>query len=176
MYVSDFISGSSAFSKPSLYVWKFLIHVLLKLSLKDFEHYFASMWNKCSGMVIWKFFDLVLLWDWNENWPFPSCDHCWVFQICWHIEWSILTVSSFRIWNSSTGILSPSLVLFVIMLPKARLTSHSRMSSSRWLTTPLCLSESLRPFSYSSSVYSCHLFLISSASIRSLPFLFLNLT
>ena len=56
------------------------------------------------------------------------------------------------------------------MLPKAHLTSHSRMFGSRWLTTPLWLSQSLRPFLYS-SVYSCHLFLISSASVMSLPIL-----
>ena len=41
--VGSLISGSSAFSKSSLYVWKFLVHLLLKPSLKDFEHYFASM-------------------------------------------------------------------------------------------------------------------------------------
>ena len=65
---------------------------------------------------------------------FQSCGHCWVFQICWHIECSTFTASSFRIWNSSTGIPSPPLALFVVMLPKAHLTSHSRMSGSRWLS------------------------------------------
>ena len=57
------------------------------------------------------------------------------------------------------------------MLLKAHLTSHSRMSGSRWAITPLLLSESLRSFLYSSSVYSCHFFLISPALVRSLPFL-----
>ena len=57
------------------------------------------------------------------------------------------------------------------MLPKAHLTLHSRMSGSRWVATPLCWPESLRPFLYSSFVYSCHLFLISYAFVRSLPFL-----
>ena len=57
------------------------------------------------------------------------------------------------------------------MLPKAHLTSHSRMSGSRWVITPLWLSGSQRYFLYSSSVYYCHLFLISSASVRSIPFL-----
>ena len=56
------------------------------------------------------------------------------------------------------------------MLPKAHLTSHSRMSGSRWVITPLCLSGSWRSFLYSSSVYSCHL-LIASASVKSIPFL-----
>ena len=41
--VGDLISGSSAFSKSSLYIWKFSVHVLLKPSLKDFQHYLASM-------------------------------------------------------------------------------------------------------------------------------------
>ena len=102
---------------------------------------------------------------------FQSYGHCWVLHICWHIECSTLTASSFRTLNSSTGILSPSLALFIVMLPKAHLTSHSRMSGSRWGITPLWLPGSLRSFLYSSSVYSCHLFLISSASVRSIPFL-----
>ena len=96
---------------------------------------------------------------------FQSCGHCWVFQICWHIACSSFTASSFRIWNSSTGISSPPLALFVVMLSKAHLTSHSRMSGSRWVITPLWLSGSWRSFLYSSSVYSCHRFLISSASV-----------
>ena len=102
---------------------------------------------------------------------FQSCGHCWVFQICWHIECSTFTASSFRIWNSSTGIPSPPLALFVVMLLKARLTSHSRMSGSRWVITPSWLSGSWRSFLYSSCVYSCHLFLISSAFVRAIPFL-----
>ena len=57
------------------------------------------------------------------------------------------------------------------MLPKAHLTLHSRMSGSRWVITPSRLSESWRSFLYSSSVYSCHLLLISSASVQSLLFL-----
>ena len=55
--------------------------------------------------------------------------------------------------------------------PYINLTSHSRMSGSRWVITPLWLSGLWRSFLYSSSVYSCHLFLISSASVRSIPFL-----
>ena len=102
---------------------------------------------------------------------FWSCGHWWVFQICWHTECSTFTAWSFRIWNSSTGIPSPPLALFVVVLSKAHLTSHSRMSGSRWVITPLWLSWSWRSFLYSYSVYSCHLFLISSASVRSIPFL-----
>ena len=57
------------------------------------------------------------------------------------------------------------------MVFKALLTSHSRMSGSRWVITPSWLSGSWRSFLYSSSVYSCHLFLISYASVRSIPFI-----
>ena len=99
---------------------------------------------------------------------FQSCGHCWVFQICWHITCSTFTTSSFRIWNSSTRILSTLLALFIVMLPEALLTSHFRMSGSRWVIS--WLSGSWRSFLYSSSVYSCHLFLISSASVKSISF------
>ena len=75
---------------------------------------------------------------------FQSCGHWWVFQICWHIECNTLTASSFRIWNSSTGSPSPPLALFIAMLPKAHLTSHSRMSGSRWVVTPSWFSGSWR--------------------------------
>ena len=106
----------------------------------------------------------ALLWDWNENWPSPVL--CWVFQVCWHIECSTFTASSSRIWNSSTGMPSPPWALFVVMLSKAHLTSHSGMSGSRWVITPSWYSGSLRSVLHSSSMYSCHLFLISSASVR----------
>ena len=73
--------------------------------------------------------------------------------------------------HSSTGIPSPPLALFLVMLPKAHLTSHSRMSGSRWMITPSWLSGAWRSILYSSSVYSYHFFLLSSAYVRSIPFL-----
>ena len=69
--VGNWTSGSSAFSKLSLYIWKFSVQVLLKPNLKNFDHYLASMWNKHNCRVVWTFFGIVLLWEWNENWPFP---------------------------------------------------------------------------------------------------------
>ena len=81
---------------------------------------------------------------------FQSCDHCWVFQICRHIECSTLTASYSGIWNNSTGISSPSLALFIVRLPKAHLTLHSRMYDSRWVITSSWLSGSLKPLLYSS--------------------------
>ena len=134
--VGNLTSGSSAFSKSNLNIWNFMVHVLLKPVLENFEHYFASVRNECNCAVVWTFFGIAFLWNWNENWPFQSCGHCWVFQICWDIECSTLTTSSLRIWNSSTGIPSPPLALFVVMLPKAHLTSHFRMSGSRCVITP----------------------------------------
>ena len=102
---------------------------------------------------------------------FQSCGHCQVFQICWHIECNTFTASSFRIWNSSTGIPSPPLALFVVMLPKAHLTSHSRwLALGEWSHHHGYLGHK-DLFLHSSSVHSCHLFLISSASVRSKPFL-----
>ena len=77
----------------------------------------------------------------------------------------------FRIWNSSAGIPSPPLALFIVMPSKAHLTSHSRMSGSGWVITPSWSSGSWRALLYTSSVYSCHLFLISYASVRSILFL-----
>ena len=73
---------------------------------------------------------------------FQSCGHCWVFQICWHTECSTFTASSFGIWNNSTGIPSLPLALSIVMLPKAHLTSHSRILDSRWVITPSWLSGS----------------------------------
>ena len=70
-YVGNLISSSSAFSKSSLYIWKFSVHVLLKPSLENFEHYFTSLWDECNCAVAWTFFGIAFLWDWNENWPFP---------------------------------------------------------------------------------------------------------
>ena len=101
---------------------------------------------------------------------FQSCGHCWVFQICWPIECSTFT-AFFRVWNSSAGIPSPPLALFIVRLPKVYLTSHSRMSGSRWVITPSWLFGSWRSFLYSSSAYSYHVFLIFSASVRPIWFL-----
>ena len=94
--IDSLISGSSAFSKTSWNIWKFKVHVLLKPSLENFKHYFASVWDECNCAVVWTFFGIII----------PS----W-----WYGLW--------------------------------------------------------RSFLYSSSVYSCHLFLISSAAVRPTPFL-----
>ena len=139
-------SRSSTSSKSRLYIWKFSAHILLKPSLKDFEHYFASVWYSCNYEVIEQFWALLFFGIGIKTELFQSCWHCWVFQICLHIECSNLTASSFRIWNSSAEIPLPLLALFVLMLCKGHLTSHSRMSGSTCLIIPLQLSGSLRFF------------------------------
>ena len=67
MYVGNLISDSFAFCKSSVSIWKFSVHILLKPRLKNFEHYFASVWDGCNCAVVWTFFDIAFLWDWNEN-------------------------------------------------------------------------------------------------------------
>ena len=69
--VGNLVSGSSIFSKSSLNIWKFMVHILLKPGLENFEHYFASVWDKCNCVVVWTFFGIAFLWDWDENWHFP---------------------------------------------------------------------------------------------------------
>ena len=170
MDVGNLISGSSAFSISSLrsgssqytYCWSWL------------EGFLSMTLLACKvSTTVWQFehsLALHLFGIGMKTELFRSCGHCWVFQIFWHIESSTFTASSSRIWNSSTGIPSPPLALFVVILSKAHLTSHSRMSGSSWVITPSWLSWSWIYFLYSSSVYSCHL-LIAYASIRSILFL-----
>ena len=151
----------SAFSLPSLYIWKFSVHILLKHSLKDLEHVKVRVivWYG-SLNILWHCLSLGLKWKltfpilWTPL-SFPNLLTYWVQHI---------TASSFRILNSSPRIAKLLLALLVVMLPKIHLTSHCRVSGSRWVTTPSWLSSSLRPFLYSSSMYSCHLFIISSSS------------
>ena len=96
--VGNLISGSSAFSKCSLNIWNFTVHVLLKPRLENFEHYLANLWDECNYEVYFEhslvlpFFGIGMQTD-----LFQSCSHCWVFQICWHIECSTFIASSLRI-------------------------------------------------------------------------------
>ena len=64
--VGNLISGSSAFSKTSLTIWKFMVHMLLKPGLENFEHYFTGVWDECICVIVWAFFGIAFLWDWNE--------------------------------------------------------------------------------------------------------------
>ena len=74
--VGNLISGSSDFSKSSLNIWKFSVHVLLKPSWKDFEDYLVSMSNERDCTVVWTFFGIVLLCDWKKTDLLQSCGNC----------------------------------------------------------------------------------------------------
>ena len=101
--VGNLISGPSAFSKSSLNIWKFMIHVLLKSDLENFEHYFASVWDECNCVVVWAFFGIAFLSDWMETDLFQSCGCCWVFQICWHFDGWLLDDSQHHLLGFETA-------------------------------------------------------------------------
>ena len=109
--------------------------------------------------ILWHYSSLGLEWKLTLSSPVATGE----FPNLLHVECSTLT--AFRTLNSSAGIPSLPLALFVVMLLKAHFTSHSWMSGSSWLC------GSLRTLFYNSSVYSCHFLLLSSDSVRSLPIL-----
>ena len=67
MDVGNLISGSSAFTKSSFYIWKFSVHILLKPSLKDLKNYLASMLSEHNYIAVWTFFAITLLWDYHAS-------------------------------------------------------------------------------------------------------------
>ena len=99
-------SGSSRFTYCWRLAWRILSITLLVCEMsaivQQFEHSLAL-----------PFFGIGM-----KTYLFQSCGYCLVFQICSHIECSTVTASSFRIWNSSAGIPSPPLALFIVMLPR----------------------------------------------------------
>ena len=107
-------SGSSRFTNCWSLAWRILSITLLACEMtaivRLFEHSLAL-----------SFFGIGMKTD-----LFQSCGHCWVFQICWNVECSTFTASSFRIWNSSTVIPSPPLALLIVMLPNAQ-KEHEKM-------------------------------------------------
>ena len=113
------------------------VHILPTHSLKDSEHYLASIWNEHKYTVIETLFAIflfgdwsenwpciVLVWDWNENWRFPALWPLLSLQNLSTYWVQYFTASSFGVWNSSAGVLSPPLALFVVMLPKTHFTLH----------------------------------------------------
>ena len=103
--------SSSAFSKTSLNIRKFMVHILLKPGLENFEHYFTSMWDECNCAIVWAFFSIAFLRDWNENWSFPALwpllsfpnllaywvqhFHSIIFQDLKELNWNSITSTSF---------------------------------------------------------------------------------
>ena len=86
-----------------------MVHVLLKPGLENFEHYFTSVWDEYSCAVVWAFFCIAFLWDWNDNWPFPVLWPLLSFPNLLAYWVQHFTASSFRIWNSSADILNQHL-------------------------------------------------------------------
>ena len=109
--VGNLISGSSAFSQTSLNIWKFMVHILLKPGLENFEHYFSSVWHECNCAVVWILFGIAFLWDWNEKWLFPTLWPLLGFPNLLAYWVQHFHSSSFRIWNSSVEIPSPPLAV-----------------------------------------------------------------
>ena len=147
-------SGSSQFT----YCWP---------GSEDFEHYFASMWDEYNCVDVWTFFGIALLWDWNENWPFSSPVATAEFSKFAGILSAALSQPHLLGFEIDQLEFHP-LALFTVMLPKAHLTSHSRMSGSRSDHHGCWGHEDLFSILL---CYSCYLLLISSASVRSIPFL-----
>ena len=127
---------------------------LLKPGLENFKHYFTSVWNECNCAVLEHSLALPFFGIGMKTNLFQSCGHCWVFKICWHIEFSgihiefilAFTASSFRIWSSSDGIPSPSLALLIVMLPKASLWCYSHFHNidffnprTRYISPSVCV-------------------------------------
>ena len=127
--------------------WRNLRITLLRCEMSTIVWYLNILWH-CPS--------LGLEWKLTFSSPMATAQFS---KFASTLSWSALTASSFRIWNSSAGIPSPPVALFVVMVTKAHLTSHSRMSNSRWVTTPSWLSGSLRPFLHS-SVYFATSYLI----------------
>ena len=91
--VGNLISGSSAFSKTSLNIWKFTVHILLKPGLENFEHYFTRVWVESNCAVVWIFFGIAFLRDWNENWPLGHFS-----PVATLVLWPLLSFSNLLIY------------------------------------------------------------------------------
>ena len=113
-------SGRSWFT----FCWSLALRIL-SITLLAYEKRAIVHWFKHSLAL--SFFGIEMKTD-----LFQSCGHCWVFQICWHIDCDTLIASPLSIWHSSDEIPSPPLALLILMLPKAHLTPCSKMSVSRW--------------------------------------------
>ena len=144
-----------------LAIWSLVLLLFLNPTWTTESSWFMYLWSlawrilrvcllRCARWVqLWgslSIFGIAFLWDWNENWPFlvglpllsfPNLLAYWMQ----HFD-SII----FLIWHSSTRIPSLPLALFLVMLLKAHLTLHSRMSGSRWVIPPWWLSRSGRSF------------------------------
>ena len=119
--VGNLIAGSSAFSKTSLNIWKFTVHILLKPGLENFEHYFTSVWDECNCVVVWtlllsllfscKYFFLNLL---RQNSHAIQCTplkyNAMFFSVFIELFWSFI-----HVWRNAVDF--PVLVFYLAILP-----------------------------------------------------------
>ena len=113
-------------SKPSLDIWKFLVCITLKPPMENFKRDLTSMRDVFNCLMVSTSLVLPFLGTEMRIDLFQSCGHCWVFQTCWHIECNTLMASTFKVLNSSAGILLHPLALLTAVLPKAHLTSSPK--------------------------------------------------
>ena len=165
--VGNLICGSSAFSKTSLIIWKFTVHVLLKPGLENFEHYFTSVWDECNCVAVWAFFGIPFLGDWNENWPFPvlwpllSFPNLLVYgvggsffllvSICEHTFKTFERIQYARglLWNLQAGWFPMSVVHFGALVPKTLIQWNEDLPSPPHIEGVTLLS----PAAYSVMLY-----------------------
>ena len=149
------ISGSSWFTYCWSLAWRILITTLLHVKWMQLYSSLSIPWH-CPPLGL----------EWKLTFSSPVC--CWVFKFAGMLSVALSQHHLLGFEIAQLEFLHLQVTLFIVMLPKAHFTSHSRMSGSRWVITPSWLSWSLKSFLYSSSVYSCYLFLISSTSVRSI--------
>ena len=154
MVVGNLISGSSAYSKSSLYIWKFLVHILLKSILKDFEHYLASLGNGHNCVVLWIFFGIAFFWDWNENWLspvlWPLLSFPNLLTYCGVSTWTGQANTFPKISMFSIKIPSEGEIIPVILVVKRYLSCNELLTSSmglmtwdkEWACGPICQADS----------------------------------
>ena len=159
--VGNLISGSSAFSKSSLNIWKFSVHVLLKPSLESFEHYFANVWDECNHVVVWTFFGIVFSLLLN------------VVQLVLYYLISCLLINQIFIKYPSRAITSRDKVLvFILILRVSQLDNkikiYKRIDDFLKLNDNMRLRNSCHRFSVAGQLYFLSFFLLISFFASSL--------
>ena len=157
--VANLISGSSAFSKSSLYIWKFSVHMLLKPNLKDFEHYLASIWNERNCTIVWIFihprlFPFLSLAPWAK----PSvgttvglwekqrlCCKAAFHRSTPRLSWEVLRKGSVVLWGSEGGRCRATREIQVWAGVQEWLQGSSRCSSSKLRDFPSLPPLALQP-------------------------------
>ena len=109
MDVGNLISGFSAFSKSSLNIWKFMVHVLLKPGLENFENYFTSVRDECGSLnILWHCFSLELEWKLTFSSPVSSLEISKSIKVCCMVDVPLETQLVGLIWSLFISYPNPS--------------------------------------------------------------------